>query len=99
MLEDILQRLAAAGINLLPVDLEKHYMFERDGFVALVERREGGFGQIGAAGLLTPSGLAPLVSRQGRAVFVSKSSAQDAAPEQVEAIRRFQTDLETAIRS
>lgn len=97
-MEEKLQKLAEAGIQALPVDLPSHIIFERDGFVALVERRDDSFGGIGAAGLLTASGVAPLVWRSERAVFVTKGSAQDATAEQVEQLRRFQTDLENALR-
>jgi hypothetical protein len=97
MIETALERLAEAGIQLLPIELETHFMCERDGFVALVERRKEGFGAVGAAGLLTSTGLAPMVWRGTKAVFVSRRAAQDATPEQVETIRRFQSDLEAAI--
>lgn len=97
MVEAILERLAAAGINLLPVDLDKHFLFERDGFVALVEKRGDGFGSIGAAGLVTETGLAPLVWRGNIAAFVSKSGEQAATDEQVEILRRFQSALGEAI--
>ena len=48
-----LQRLAAAGIQLLPaIEITTHYVFERDGFVALVERTGAGIGGVGSAGIL-----------------------------------------------
>jgi len=98
MKDAALQRLAAAAITLLPVDIETHFMFERDGFIALVERRGNDFGNVGAAGLLTSTGLAPLVWRNDRPVFVNRGTSLDAAPEQVESLRRFQSDLEAALR-
>lgn len=95
----IIEKLAGAGINLLPIDLDHHFLFERDGFVALVERRrDDTFGNVGAAGLLTETGLAPLVWRGDAAKFVSKSGEQPATPEQIETLRNFQHDLEAAIR-
>lgn len=94
----ILERLAASEINLLPIDLDRHYMFERDGFVALVEKRGDGFGAVGAAGLLTQSGLAPLVWRGDSPVFITRTSALDATQEQISSLRAFQSDLENAIR-
>jgi len=97
MTDSALERLTAVGISLLPVDIESHYMFERDGFIALVERRPDGFGTIGAAGLVTATGLAPLVWRNDRPVFVNKGSSVDATLEQVELLRRFQADLASAI--
>jgi len=96
---EALQRLAAASINLIPLDLEGYYAFERDGFLALVQRcKDDAFGQVGSAGLLTESGLAPLVWRGDQPVFASRSVPDSpATSEQVEALRRFQKDLQTAI--
>jgi hypothetical protein len=94
-----LERLAAAGIQLLPaLEITTHYVFERDGFVALVERRDDGFGGIGSAGLLTGAGFAVLLERGGRAYFVAKNFELEARPEQVEALRRFSSDLREALR-
>ena len=96
---EALERLAAVSINLIPLDLDGYYVFERDGFMALVQRRkDDSFGQIGAAGLLTESGLSPLVWRGDQAVFTSRApNDTSATPEQVETLRRFQADLQTAI--
>lgn len=90
-------RLAAAGINLIPADLEKHFILERDGFLALVERSPGGFGSIGTAGLLTEKGLAPLVWRGDESWFVARGFEQPASSEQVETLRAFQRDLQEAL--
>jgi hypothetical protein len=93
-----LERLAAARIQLLPaVEITTHYVFERDGFVALVERRSAGFGGIGAAGLLTQKGIAPLVFRGEESFFVVKDYEQAASPEDIQKLRSFQTDLEGAL--
>jgi hypothetical protein len=93
-----LEKLAGAGINLLPIDLDRHFLFERDGFVALVERlRDEKLGNVGTAGLLTETGLAPLVWRGEAAEFVTKTGSQPAAPEQIETLRRFQRDLDAAL--
>lgn len=97
--QDALERLAAAQIQILPVDqLAHHLVLERDGFASLVERTEEGFGAIGAAGLLTESGFAALVWRGEDAFFVAKGFERPAAPEQVDALRRFARDLEHALR-
>ncbi len=95
-----LERLAAAGIQLAPLaDLATYFVFERDGFVALVERtKEDGFGRIGSAGLLTDHGFAALIHRGNGAFFVTKGFEQAATAEQVEKLRRFAEDLEAAIR-
>ncbi len=93
-----LEKLAGAGINLLPIDLDRHFLFERDGFVALVERRrDDSLGNVGAAGLLTETGLAPLVWRGAAPAFASKAGDRPATAEQVETLRRFQADLEAAL--
>jgi hypothetical protein len=98
MLEKI-EKLAAANINLLPAyELTTHFVFERNGYVALVERRGEQFGGIGAAGLLTESGVAPLVWRGDQAFFVNRGSERRAEPEQIEDLRRFQADLKEALQ-
>ncbi len=93
-----LERLVAAGIQLLPtVEITNHYVFERDGFVALVERNGEGFGGIGSAGRLTEKGIAPLVLRGASSFFVAKGLEQPATAEEVDQIRRFQADLKYAL--
>jgi hypothetical protein len=95
---EILERLAAAGIQLLPaVEITTHYVFERDGFVALVERTPDGFGGIGSAGLLTGNGFAALIQRGDRYYFIAKNFEQAARREQVEALQCFSLDLKTAL--
>jgi hypothetical protein len=94
-----LERLAAAGIQLLPLtELPSHYVLMRDGFAALVERRETGFGAAGAAGLLTEEGLAPLVWRSGKPWFINKTIEREATVAEVQALRRFADSLEAALR-
>jgi hypothetical protein len=97
MLEQKLERLVAAGINLVPADLKKHFILERDGFVALVERQGDSFGHIGAAGLLTEQGMAPLVWRNEKAFFVARAFEREATAGQVALLRQFQSDLEAAL--
>jgi len=94
---DRLERLAAAGINLVPADITSHFIFERDGFVAFVERREDQFGNVGAPGLMTDRGMAVLIWRGPQPVFIGKGFEQVATEEQVEKIRAFGHDLEKAI--
>ncbi len=95
---EILERLAAAGIQLLPtVEITTHYVFERDGFVALVERTPEGFGGVGSAGLLTGNGFAALIRRGDRAYFVAKGFEQEALPSQVTALESFSLDLKSAL--
>ena len=97
---ETLERLAAAGIQLLPaVEITAHYVFERDGFVALVERTPDGFGGVGSAGILTGNGFAALIRRGDRSYFVAKNLQLEAKSEQVDALRRFSADLKAALLS
>jgi len=96
-LTDTLEKLATAGIQIVPAEITTHFILERDGFVAFVERREKAFGNIGAPGLMTERGFAALIWRGDRAFFIGKGFEQPAAPEQVLQIRTFAADLASAI--
>jgi hypothetical protein len=93
-----LEKLAAAGFQIIPVEVSSHFILERDGFVAFVERRDDDFGNIGAPGLMTEKGYAALVWRGTEAHFAGKGFEQPASPEQVQKIRAFSSDLENALR-
>jgi hypothetical protein len=93
-----LEKLAAAGIQIIPVEITSHFILERDGFVAFVERHEERFGNIGAPGLMTERGYAALIWRGDRAFFTGKGFEQEASAEQVQKIRAFAADLENALR-
>jgi hypothetical protein len=94
-----LERLAEAGIELVPVPgLARYFVFARDGFASLVERSGEGFGRVGAAGRVTEQGFAALIWRDGEAFFVAKQNEERATAEQVETLRRFGADLERAMR-
>ena len=54
-------------------------------------------GTQGSTGLMTESGLAYLVWRDGVALLSSKGSEAPATPEQVEEIRKFTEDLKSAL--
>ena len=97
---DKLEKLAAAGIQLIPAsELTTHFVFERDGFVSLVERtRDNRFGSIGAPGILTDRGLAVLLWRGEEAWFVRKGLEQRASEEQVQKLRAFSKDLSEALQ-
>lgn len=92
-----LERLAAAGFQIVPADITSHFIVERQGFVALVERREEDFGNIGAPGLMTEQGFAALLWRGTQAFFVGRGFEQPATADQVRQIRSFAADLETAL--
>lgn len=92
------ERLVAAGIQLLPASgISTHFVFERDGFVALVERKGEGFGNVGSAGILTEKGFATLMQRGGAHFFIAKGFEQAADSAQVQKLRSFQSDLEQAL--
>jgi len=97
---ETLQRLAAARIQILTTqEIATHFVFQRDGFVSLVERApDDGFGNIGAPGLLTGHGFAVLVWRENEAWFVGKGFEQRAGEGQVAELRSFSRDLEKALR-
>jgi hypothetical protein len=99
-MQAILERLVARNIELLPLpEVDGHWVFQRDGFVTLVERTaDNGFGGIGSTGLLTMAGLAVLVLRSERRVFVARGFEQEATDEQVESLRRFAADLAASLR-
>ena len=94
---DQLEKLAAAGIQIIPAEITSHYILERDGFVAFVERRDDGFGNIGAPGLMTEHGFAALVWRSGQGAFIARGFEQPATEEQVQKMRGFAADLEKAL--
>ena len=94
---EILEKLAAANIQIIPADVTSHFILERDGFVAFVERRDEAFGNIGAPGLMTEHGFGALIWRGDQAFFIAKGFEQLATPEQVQKIRAFASDLQNAL--
>jgi len=88
-----------AGFQLLPAfQISTHYVLEREGFLALVERLpDGGFGKAGSPGLLLEGSFSVLVWKQEQAYFVTKGRQVPATAEQVEALRRFDSDLKQAL--
>ena len=99
-MEEVFARLAAANIRIVPVHVSpRHILFERGGFVALVEHANGVLGGIGSAGILTEkNSFATLVWRGDQAFFVGKGYERPAGDE-VEGLRSFQHDLEAALQS
>jgi hypothetical protein len=75
---------------------EKGYtMFTRGNCAAVAHQQS-----IGSSGLMTENGFAYLVWREERAYLVAHGGAeQPATNEQVEAIRRFSSDLKQALGS
>jgi hypothetical protein len=93
-----LERIAAAGIELLPTpELPHHFVFERAGCVVLVERREDGFGGIGSPGALTERGFEALVERGAGPAFVFKGGERPAPAGEAEAARALLRDVRQAL--
>jgi hypothetical protein len=87
----------AARLQILDITwfaTEKGYtMFTRGNCAAVGHERS-----IGSSGLMTESGFAYLVWREERAYLVAHGGAEQTATEdQVEAIRRFSSDLKSAL--
>lgn len=97
-LEEQLLALAEAKIQLVPADLSTHYLLERDGFVSLVEKRNGGFGAIGSVCKLLDDGFAVVTVNGNQAWFVAKGAPRVAAtPEEINTYRAFSRDLRAAL--
>ncbi len=94
-----LELVAEAGIGLVPATaIATHFLFERGGFVVLVERRGEGFGGVGSPGKLVEGhGFAALVRRSDGDWFVCRSGQWPAAPGEAEDARRLFTDLKRLI--
>ena len=73
-------------------------IYMRDDCVAAVSGNGSSQGSNqGSPGMMTERGLAYLVWRDGQPYLAAKGVEIPAAPEQVEAIRRFSEDLKTAL--
>ena len=92
----VAERLASLNIQ-IAAEAQKHFVFVRENCVALVERADTGYGSIGSTGIMTESGLAYLIWRDGRPVLAGKSGERPAEAAQVEAIQRFSEDLKSAL--
>jgi hypothetical protein len=89
-----LERLAASGIQILPVpEISSHFVLERNGCVVLVERREDGFGAIGSPGALSDQGFAALVQRDGRDWFIGRNESREATESEAAEARGLYRDL------
>jgi hypothetical protein len=89
-----LERISAAGIELLPVpQISTHFVFTRDGCAVLVERTAAGFGGVGSPGRITAQGFAPLVERNGVKAFVGKGFEESATDAEASAARQLLQDL------
>ncbi len=89
-------RLRRRGIEIMG-ETKGHLMVVRGACMALVELTSTGLGSIGSTGMMTASGLAFLVRREGKAYLSAKGSQIEAEEAQVEAILAFSDDLKTAL--
>jgi hypothetical protein len=76
-----LEKLAAAGIEIIPAEIASHFILARDGFVAFVERRENDFGNIGAPGLMTERGFALCSGAEAKRSLWARPSSCRPAPD------------------
>jgi hypothetical protein len=97
-------RLAGCGIQ-LAAESPEYSMFTRGSCVALVKPGTGGKTAgataagtgIGSSGMMTETGLAFLVWREGRPYLAAKGHETPASPAQVEEIEKFSLDLKRAL--
>ncbi len=96
-----LERIAELGIGLIPAaGVGSHFLFERGGFVVVVERRGEAFGRAGSPGKLVEGhGFAALVRRDDGDWFVARDGRWPAAPEEAESARRLFTELKAVLES
>lgn len=89
-----LERIAASGIQILPVpEIGTHFVLERNGCIVLAERREDGFGALGSPGSLSEKGFAALVVRDGHDWFIGKNELREASDTEASEARRLYRDL------
>jgi hypothetical protein len=96
-------RLASLGIRFLPLaEAGTLFAFERDGNFCLVARAPDGstnpFGRVGTATRLTSAGPAILTWSGDQPFFVTQTARIAATAEEVDTLRRFQQDLQTALQ-
>jgi hypothetical protein len=89
-------RLAGCGIQ-LAAESPQYDMFTRGSCVALVTFGAGAVTGIGSSGMMTESGLAFLVWREGRPYLAAKGRETSASSAQVEEIGKFSLDLKRAL--
>lgn len=90
-----LQRIYLAGFELQAFERYPNAIgVLRDGCIALLRNTPSGLEMIGSPGWRMGEVLGVLVEKEGRKVFQAKSEIAEASPERLEALRRFQSDLE-----
>lgn len=96
-----LEQISALGIGLIPsAGVNTHFLFERAGFVVLVERRGDGFGRVGSPGKLVEGhGFAALVRRGEEDWFVAKQGQWPAQAGEAQSARHLFTQLKAILES
>ncbi len=95
-----LQRIYLAGFELQTFDRYPNAVgVIRDGCIALLRSTPGGLVMIGAPGWRMGEVLGVLIEKDGHQVFQAKSETVEATPERLDALRRFQADLEQLLTS
>ena len=90
-----LQRIYLAGFELQAFERYPNAIgVLRDGCIALLRSTPAGLQMIGAPGWRMGEVLGVLIEKDGRKVFQAKSEIEEATPERLEALRKFQSDLE-----
>lgn len=96
--EEQLQQLYLAGFDLQTFDrFPKAIGVLRDGCIAFLVPGPEGLQILGNIGWRMGESLGPLVEREGRKVFLHKGEALEATPERINTLKRFESDLKTAM--
>jgi len=93
---EVAARLSALDISLM-AEAKAYSIFARGNCLAVAQSTEAGFSSLGSSGMMTESGLAYLVWREGRPVLVAKGHEIEADAGQVEQLRKFSGDLKAAL--
>jgi len=90
-----LQQLYIAGFELQTFERYPNSIgVMRDGCIALLRVAPGGLEMIGTPGWRMGEVMGVLVQRDGRQYFQAKAETLDATPARLDALQRFQADLQ-----
>jgi len=93
-----LQQLYVAGFDLQTFErFPKAIGVLRDGCIAFLIPGPDGLQILGNIGWRMGQSLGPLVERQGRKVFLHKGEELEATAERIQILKRFETDLKSAL--
>lgn len=94
-----LQQLYVAGFDLQTFDrFPKAIGVLKDDCIAFLIPGPDGLQILGNIGWRMGESLGPLVEREGRKVFVHKGEVIEATPERINTLKRFESDLKSALR-